>query len=173
MQEHEYSGRSLGKWMLLMAWAGFLLLLSSLFYPLVQQKNNPNQKPQTKFGDNYHEVILRAGRHGHYVASGQINGVPVTFLVDTGASHVVIPDALVQKLGLTRGVRYRVDTAAGPISVYATELRTVRIGAIELENVQASINPNRNSDEILLGMSFLRELELIHRADELTLRQYH
>ena len=48
----------------------------------------------------------------------------------------------------------------------------VAIGPIELSTVKASINPNMLGNEILLGMSFLKHLELLQRGDKLTLRQY-
>lgn len=172
MNDQDQTVRTIGRWMLVFAWIGGLLLLISVFTPWVQQRENPNQNPPTTVADHYREVILRAGRHGHYIATGKINGVPVTFLVDTGASHVAVPHNIANKLGLQPGTRYQVSTAAGTVSVFATRLDQISLGDIELKQVEASINPNRQGEEILLGMSFLRELEIIHRGDELTLRQY-
>ena len=57
------------------------------------------------------------------------------------------------------------------ITTYSTRLDEVRLGNIELNNVRADINPHMRSDDVLLGMSFLRKLEFTQRDRELTIRQ--
>ena len=52
-------------------------------------------------------TILESNRQHHYVASGTINGRPVTFLLDTGATDVVIPAQLADRLKLRRGLAAR------------------------------------------------------------------
>ena len=95
----------------------------------------------------------------------------MVFIVDTGASYVSIPEKIADKLKLKKGARYRTSTAAGQVSVYATKLNEVSIGDISLQNVAASINPHNPDGEVLLGMSFLRRLEISHKDGELTIRQ--
>ena len=121
--------------------------------------------------DGVREVVLRQNRAGHYVASGGINGQPVTFLLDTGATSVSIPASVAGRLGLKRGAAMRAHTANGTVTTYATRLDEVRLGNISLENVRADINPHMLGDEVLLGMSFLRKLEFTQRDRELTIRQ--
>ena len=108
---------------------------------------------------------------GHYVADGSINGVSVTFLLDTGATGVAMSARLAQRVGAPRGQPVVTRTANGNATGYLTRLRSVQLGAIEQNNVPASIAPGLATDEVLLGMSFLKNLEMIQRGDTLTLRQ--
>ena len=55
--------------------------------------------------------------------------------------------------------------------MYATTLDVVSIGEIKLYDIKADINPHMDGDEILLGMSFLRDLSITHKGDQLTIRQ--
>jgi aspartyl protease family protein len=50
-------------------------------------------------------------------------------------------------------------------------VETVSLGDIQLHNIRASINPYAPDDDVLLGMSFLKELEMVQRGDVLILRQ--
>jgi aspartyl protease family protein len=79
---------------------------------------------------------------------------------------------MAEKLGLRRGPAQQYNTANGVITGYLTRLNSVRLGDIELHDIRASINPRDQGDELLLGMSFLRELEFTQRGDTLTIRQY-
>ena len=63
------------------------------------------------------------------------------------------------------------QTANGTVRAYLTRLDSVRLGAIEQNQVRATIAPGLGSEQVLLGMSFLKNLEMIQRGDQLTLRQ--
>jgi aspartyl protease family protein len=106
---------------------------------------------------------------GHYVASGTLNGEPVVFLIDTGATNVAVPARLAKALKLKRGAAMRSQTANGAVTTYQTRIDEVRLGSIVMHNVRASINPGMDGNEVLLGMSFLRHLELRQRGRTLTL----
>ncbi|MCW9031698.1 MAG: retroviral-like aspartic protease family protein, partial [Gammaproteobacteria bacterium] len=80
-------------------------------------------------------------------------------------------DKIAKKLKLKYGQERRYQTANGIIIGNLTELNQVSIGTIQLQNIRASINPNMNHDEILLGMSFLKNIEFTQRGDTLILRQ--
>ncbi len=162
----------LGQWMIVAMWIGVLILLTLGFARWLAHEHNPNRDLSSRTSGPMREVVLQRNPEGHYVASGSINGRSVVFLLDTGATDVSVPSDLAAKLGLHRGVPLTLQTAGGLITGYATRLDRVRLGAIELDNVRASINPQGPADEVLLGMSFLRRLELIQRGDTLTLRQY-
>lgn len=158
--------------MTVLAWIVVLGLLAALFSGWMDKLNNPNQEVSTIMrADGVREVVLKQNRSGHYVASGAINGQPVTFLLDTGATSVSVPANVAERLGLERGVPLRANTANGVITTYATRLDRVRLGEIELNDVRADINPHMRSDDVLLGMSFLRQLEFTQRDRELTIRQ--
>ena len=160
-----------GRYMYFAMWILVLILLSAAFYRWDQATTNPNQSPTARAlsADRY-EIVLQRNRHGHYVANGTINGVNVTFFLDTGATDISIPGHIADKLKLKAGYKRTYQTANGDIENYTTTLKSISIGAIKRNNIRASINPNAQYDEILLGMSFLKTVELIQRGDTLTIR---
>ena len=165
--------RQLGKAFIWATWLVLLVLLTWWFSGLLDQQRNPNQSLQTRIdAEGVREVVLQRNRYGHYLSSGHINGAPVEFLLDTGASDVSIPAAIAQALGLQAGAPRYYQTANGTITAYSTRLSELRIGDILLRDVRASINPAMEGDGILLGMSVLKRLEFTQRGDTLILRQY-
>lgn len=168
----EQQNKKMGKTMIIIAWVLIFGLMVWFFGILETNKRNPNQNVQTHVLEGgQKEVVLQSSTHGHYVATGKINNHSVTFLVDTGASYVSVPEQVAKKAGLKRGTPMRVTTANGEVTVYATTLDTVSIGDIVLQDIKADINPHMSGDEILLGMSFLRYLSVTHQGDQLTIKQ--
>jgi len=115
-------------------------------------------------------VVLEQDRNGHYEAEGQINGQPVTFLVDTGATDVALPESTARARGLDFGPRVRVMTAAGPATAWVTRLDEVTVGGIRRENVRASITSGEFNG-VLLGMSFLKHYSLQQTDGRLVIRE--
>ena len=106
------------------------------------------------------------------LASGLINGYPVIFLLDTGATDVAIPEALADRLRLQRRRGGVSQTANGPVAVWQTVLDEVGLGSIRLNRIRASILPSMPADSpVLLGMSFLKQLEFTQKDRQLFLRQ--
>jgi aspartyl protease family protein len=164
----------LGKGMIYAAWILVLVLLTLFFNHFIERQNNPNPAPVTQYHqEGYRQVILQRNRSGHYVANGSINNQPVVFFLDTGATTVSIPESVALRLNLQRGTPLPVETANGTVTAYSTLIESVALGEIKLYEVRASINPAMSGEEILLGMSFLKQLEFTQRGDQLTLRQYH
>jgi aspartyl protease family protein len=154
------------------AWVLALGLFTLFFNDVLTDSRNPNQKVSSHVSAaGMREVVLRPNRYDHYVATGHINGKPVEFLLDTGATNVAVPAALARQLGLSWGRPTITITAKGFITTYVTVLERIGLGDIVLRDVTANINPNAEGDEVLLGMSFLRQIELIQRGNRLTLRQ--
>lgn len=167
------SPQRLGKGMIYVAWLLMLGLLFLFFNYFLEKQHNPNQKLAGQYHqDGTREVTLQRNRNGHYVASGTINDQPVVFFLDTGATMVSIPEHLAHRLNLRQGTPMIASTANGTITTYSTRLNSIALGPIELQRVRASINPHMSSDEILLGMSFLKHLEFTQRGNMLILRQY-
>ncbi len=164
------SNQSAGKWMYVLAWVCGLGLLTFVFSDLLDRQVNPNREPDSVRVDNQTEVRLKQNRAGHYVTNGFINGEEVTFLVDTGATDVAIPAYLQEKLGLTATGSGMAQTANGVVRVARTSIDTLRIGDIVLHDVRANLNPGMNDNQILLGMSVLRQLEFTQRGEWLILR---
>lgn len=149
------------------------MALLTLFFGEVEERQfNPNQNPSSLVNAQVTEVRLERNRYGHYVVTGTINNLPVDFLLDTGATDVVIPLDLGSQLGLTKGIAGKASTANGTITVYNTVIDKLTVGDISLYKVNASLNPAMGKGEgILLGMSALKEIDFIQRGDSLTLRQ--
>ena len=91
----------LGKVMLLGAWVVGLIIVVLLFQEFIEGARNPNRDLKGAPGPGGAlQVILQRNRAGHYVADGTINGHPVVFLLDTGATQVALPLNLARRLGL-------------------------------------------------------------------------
>lgn len=150
------------------AFALLLALLWLVFGALLEQRTNPNRALVTG-AEGPRRVVLEPGPGGHYAAPGTINGHAVTFLVDTGASHVAVPAGLAADLGLERGPEMRVVTAAGPVRAYHTRIDRIAVGGLALRDVAGSINPAMGGERVLLGMSFLRHLDFRQRGERLVL----
>ena len=106
-------------------------------------------------------VTLAADTRGHFFSDGAINGNPVRFLVDTGASTVALPASEAVRLGIDyrKGQLGTTSTAGGVVPVYRVMLDSVRLGAIELTGVEAAVI-EQGLSVALLGMSFLNRVEM-------------
>lgn len=156
-----------------LGWLLLLGVLTLLFNDWLDSKRNPNQQVRLQNGvDGVPEIVLERNHQGHYFASGSINGQPVEFLLDTGATQVSVPASLAGTLGLRQGTAVSAETANGVIVVYATRLESIQLGDIVLQDIPATINPSMTGSAVLLGMSFLRHLEFTQRGNTLTLRKY-
>jgi aspartyl protease family protein len=162
-----------GKIFINISWILLLAGLGYLFQQMLDHNENPNQNPLSLKTDTATEVVLTRNQQHHYVANGYINNFPVTFLVDTGATNVSIGADLAERIGLTRGYEGIAYTANGNTTTYATTLSSLNIGDIRFEKVRASITMGMRGDEVLLGMSALKDVELTHKNGKLTIRQYN
>jgi len=146
-------------------------LLTLFFSEVEEHQRNPNRSPSTQMNAHAIEVTLARNRQGHYVVNGTINNRSAEFLLDTGATDVVVPAAIAAEYGLRRGARGVASTANGNITVYSTVIDELSIGEITLYDVNASINPGMSPPAVLLGMSALKRVEFIQSGGQLTLRQ--
>ena len=156
--------------MITAAWILLLAMLTWFFNKQLEQQHNPNTNPASIHTDGSAPAVrLKRNRDGHYIATGAINGRPVEFMLDTGASDVSIPEALADRLGLERGQALYYRTANGTVAAWQTVVDEIRLGSLRVGPVRASINPNFTGDAVLLGMSFLKELDFSQQGDALTL----
>lgn len=151
-------------------WFVFLGLLFFLAQNYLEKKYNPNQ--HVIINNQTNEVILQQNSYGHYVASGFINEFPVTFLIDTGAHTVALSETLANKLQLKKQTVSYSNTANGLTKGWRTRLKTVRLGNIQVNHINAVILPNMLENEVLLGMTFLKDLDWQQKNKQLILKQY-
>jgi aspartyl protease family protein len=169
--KQDRQAQHIGKGMIIAAWILLLVLLTWFFNDRLEQQRNPNrQMSSTTAGDENTGVELQRNRYGHYVANGTINGEPVEFMLDTGATDVSIPASIADRLGLQRGRRVTYQTANGTISAWQTVADEIRLGPLRLGPVRASINPHVKGESVLLGMSFLKQLDFKQQGNTLTLK---
>lgn len=162
-----------GQGMMVIACVATLGLLTVYFGGVEKRQYNPNQNPESIESQQSALVQLTRNRYGHYVVSGTINNQEVEFLLDTGATDVVIPEPIARDLGLKKGRSSIAYTANGSVKVYGTQIDQLTIGKIVLFDVKASINPGMDRSSILLGMSALKQIEFLQQGDSLTLRQVY
>lgn len=120
-------------------------------------------------------IILTADSRGHFITTGVVNGVSLRFLVDTGATSVVLSSADARRAGVNylTGARVLTQTANGVVPVYTVKLDTLRVGDITVNNVDASVIEGDKLPVALLGMSFLNRMEMRRDGSTLTLiRRY-
>ncbi len=157
--------------MLFAAWIVGLALLVLMFQRFMDQGENPNQNLEVSMDSGgRHQVVLERNRTGHYVAAGRINGEPVIFMIDTGATDVALSLELAKNLDLRLGVGRIFRTANGDVQTWAALLDEVDLGGLAAQRVRASVLPNMPGDQVLLGMSYLKRFELIQRDGILILR---
>jgi len=126
--------------------------------------DNPNA--EKKF------VRIPRDNTGMFRTTGFINGIQVRFLVDTGASQVAMNERVARQVGLQyrlKGKQVAVSTAAGRSSAWALKLNKVNVGGVELKQVDAMVLKGPGPDEVLLGMSFLKQLQMQDEGELLRL----
>lgn len=160
---------AIGGWMIALLW---LMALGAGTYALQNwmDKRDSARQGTTISGAQGQSLRVASDRFGQFAVAGNANGQKVSFLVDTGASGISIPQGIADQLELRRGQAFPVNTANGVITVYSTVIDTLNIGPHSQKQVQAHINPSMEGELALLGMSFLRRYELIQREGVLWIK---
>jgi len=117
--------------------------------------------------------ILKDSRTAGYFIDGLINGQPVRFLVDTGATSVAMSERHAADLGIPHrvdGIRIRVGTASGDAVGYRIRLRSVVVGELRLDDVEAMVIEGDSPRNVLLGMNVLTRFDMEQRENLLILR---
>jgi aspartyl protease family protein len=119
-------------------------------------------------------IELRRARDGHFHAVLEVNGVPVRFMVDTGASDIVLAFRDAERVGLDPArlaFTGRALTANGPVGTAAVRLAEVRFGGFADRSVPASVSDGGLGTS-LLGMSYLDRFAGIEiSGDRMVLRR--
>ena len=113
---------------------------------------------------------LWADPRGHFFTDGKINGTTIRFLVDTGATSIALNSQQAERIGLDYkivGKKGWSNTASGVVPIYTLKLNEVRVGKITLHNIDAAVIEGAYPTEALLGMSFLRKVNLTREGNQL------
>lgn len=119
-------------------------------------------------------VVIKKGQGAHYFTPGSINGAPVRFLVDTGASSVSMSTAVAKGLGIDYkkiGISTTAMTAAGETQAWAVRLDSVKVGSIMVRNVNGLVVEGLPANITLLGMSYLKSVKMSESQNTLRLQQ--
>jgi aspartyl protease family protein len=119
-------------------------------------------------------VSIYRNPRGMFTTVGSINGLPVNFLVDTGASAIAMSILEARRLGLNykmEGKKIVVRTASGLSSAYAVKLNAVKLGDIVQRNVDAIVIDSHEPATALLGMSYLGHLNITNEGVVMHLEQ--
>lgn len=104
-------------------------------------------------------VELKQTHQGHYFSSGTINGAPVVFMIDTGATTVSISSEIASRAGIQKCTPLQVSTANGSVTACTTTVPEITFGKFRLTHVDVNILPNMPGDA-LLGMNVLRKFRI-------------
>lgn len=103
-------------------------------------------------------LLIPRAPDGHYYVSGTINGFPITFMVDTGATYTAIPGSLARNCGLRVGRVGITNTAAGIATGTLSTENVVTLGTFELNKVTISTTERLHAP--LLGMDILGRFKI-------------
>ncbi len=108
-----------------------------------------------------------------YFVNGKINGAPIGFLVDTGATYVTMSGRQASALNIDfkKGLRGQAQTAAAVVAVWQITLNSVSVGDIKLSNVTATVIAGNQPGQVLLGNSFLRHTDMQQAGSALVIRK--
>lgn len=113
------------------------------------------------------EAIIQADQQGHFRGTVLINNVAMPFMIDTGATKTIIPGKLAASAKVSYGKYTQVSTAGGKVSQRETTIKTLELGTIKIQNLDAAINDHL--DVVLIGMNALRQVSMTQSGNTLTL----
>ena len=117
-------------------------------------------------------IVMHAESGGHFFSGGAINGQAVRFIVDTGATSVSLGVPEAERIGLKyrNGELARSSTANGTVTIWKVKLDSVRVGDVEIHDVDASVIPAA-MPFVLLGNSFLSRFQMKRENDQMVLER--
>jgi aspartyl protease family protein len=156
----------------LLQWAGDDAKVEVAGRALLLTPGTPVSMGSSGGGGGGRSIVLPMSTGGHFMGSGSINGRAVRFMVDTGATVVALSAADADRIGLDyrKGPPGYVNTANGTAPAYRVNLNSVRLGDVEVYNVDAVVIP-APMDHVLLGNSFLGRFQMQRDNDSMRLEK--
>jgi aspartyl protease family protein len=143
----------------------------ALAFGPARRQTSPAATAQTSPAAAADYAVVPTNDRGDLVADGEVNGMPVRFAVDTGATFITLPAREASRLGLDyhNGEKVVMETANGNVLAYRLQLDTVRVGGVAVHNVDAVVTEGNGLPIALLGMSFLNRTDMKRDGTTLTL----
>ena len=162
------STRSSMRWGTLGILAFWLVVMAAL-YLVMDRVRQPRAAVQAADGT----LVIPRGSDGHFHVAGSINGQPVLFMVDTGASLVVVTDALAQRAGLQGGRATQFQTANGVRQGRVVQAQSVEVQSFVVTGLTVGVGySGENVESALLGQNFLQHFEVQLQRDRMVLRPH-
>lgn len=143
------------------------LLIGTAVFLAVQALQARAERARFSFDAASGRIELRRAADGHFHWPGRVNGVAVTFLVDTGATSTTLPLALAQEAGLALEGSIRSSTAGGEVQGRLARADIELQGGLVAERLRVAVLPQLGSP--LLGMDVISKLRLSQAGGVLTL----
>ena len=115
---------------------------------------------------------VRKSADGHFYTAGFLNGYPVVFLVDTGATNTVVGPSIARNAGIRAGVTGKSQTANGIGAVATSSGNQINVGPFGFSGVDVVVTLSHNTPTLaLLGMDVMKRFQLHQTNNSLMLKQ--
>jgi aspartyl protease family protein len=148
--------------------AGVLALVGVVFFAADRLTRTPTVVHSVT--DGRQEISIPAARDGHYYLDGAVNGVPLTFMIDTGATYVSVGEDFARKARLPDGITGYFSTANGTVEGKIVKDQVVEAEDFKVSGLSVAVTP-LGEKKGLLGQNFLRRFEVSQSAGVMRLRQ--
>lgn len=165
MDNNESNSRQLGAAFLVVGWIAAIALLAVL----INNSLFGTKKPSINETDAGKQITIQRDYDSHFRIKGSINGVPVTFLIDTGSTSVAVSKEVAMRAHLTKQAEVTAETAGGNSQGYFTVIDKLSFGGIDVNHISAVIIPDLGGNQALLGMNVLQKFKIEQTQDTMVL----
>jgi aspartyl protease family protein len=147
--------------------AAVLVLVGVVFFAADRLTRTPTVVHAVNEGRQ--EISIPAARDGHYYLEGSVNGVPIKFMIDTGATYVAVGEDFADKARLPQGVIGFFSTANGTVEGHIVKYQAIEAEGFRATGLSVAVTPLAGKTG-LLGQNFLRRFEVSQSAGVMRLR---
>lgn len=151
--------------------AAVWLALAGVLYVVFERIEHKQQASFEPYALSTGELVIPRQRDGHFHVLGEVNRQPVSFLVDTGASHVSVSEVLASQARLPAGQSITLSTANGQRPGQLVRNVPVLAGHLAINDTTVIVGlAGMRPEQALLGQAFLKHFDIEIRRDEMVLR---